>query len=79
LETVDDRDNWESDHAEWLQSVTAMAERLRQSGLEVIWVDLEPESFSQWCLARGIANDREARSRFAAEKIGNLPPLDKPA
>ena len=74
LETVDDRENWEQTHAQWQQSAVAMAARMQRAGLEVIWVDLEPEVFAHWCRDRGLLNDAEARSRFAAERIGNLPP-----
>ena len=73
LATADDAAEWNSTHAEWLQNAAAMAERLSRAGLEVIWIDLEPESFSEWCRARSISNNAEARSRFAAEQIGNLP------
>ena len=73
LETVDDRERWEANHADWLRAATASAKRLEQAGLEVVWVQLEPETFRQWCLARGLRNNAEARSRFAAEQIGNLP------
>jgi hypothetical protein len=70
---VDDAEKMQDSHAAWLRDAMAMAERLRQSGLEVVWVDVEPESFSRWCRGRGILNDSEARSRYAAEQIGNLP------
>jgi hypothetical protein len=78
IETVDDRATWDETHAQWQQNVQAMAERLHRAGLEVIWVDLEPESFAAWCRERGLRNDAEARSRFAAERIGNLPGPDQP-
>ena len=73
LETADDRDHWEKSHRDWQAHAQEMAERLRRAGLEVVWVDLEPDSCAAWCHARGIRNDAEARSRFAAEQIGNLP------
>jgi hypothetical protein len=70
---VDDREEWEETHAEWQAESELMAIRLRRAGLEIVWVDLEPDSFAEWCRARGIANNGESRSRFAAEFIGNLP------
>ncbi len=76
LEIVDDRDNWEDTFEEWERRAKDMVSRLRLAGLEVVWVDLEPDSFSRWCRSRGYRNDGEARSRFAAEKIGNIPPPD---
>jgi hypothetical protein len=77
LAVVDDRDNWESTFEEWDRLAKGMVSRLRLAGLEVVWVDLEPDSFSHWCRERGYKNDSEARSRFAAEKIGNVPPPDR--
>ena len=78
LEIVDDRDNWEDRFEEWEAKANEMAARLQQAGLQIIWVDIEPESFSAWCESRGLSNDGEARSRFAAETIGNLPSPEKP-
>src|SRR5262245_62148061 len=45
LATVDDKEKMQHSHAAWLRDAMAMAERLRQSGLEVVWVDVEPDSF----------------------------------
>jgi hypothetical protein len=73
LETVDDPQELPATYAEWLGGAEAMAVRLRQAQLEVVWVDVEPGSMSRWCGERGIPNDTEARSRYAAEQIGNLP------
>ena len=74
LEVVDDTDQWEDTYEKWKSDVDAMADRLRRAGLELVWVDLEPDKFSEWCKACGYRNDGEARSRFAAEQIGNMPP-----
>jgi hypothetical protein len=73
LEIADDPDAWEETHQEWQTNASAMADRLQHAGLEIVWVDLEPDSFAEWCRTRGLPNDSEARSRFAAEQIGNLP------
>ncbi|GEM_PF-1812500 len=79
LEVADDRDDWEPTFEDWEHHARGMVSRLKQAGLEVVWIDLEPESFAEWCRARGYKNDGEARSRFAAEKIGNIPPPGRPA
>ena len=73
LEIADDRETWRTTFEEWQQEVEARAGRLREAGLEVVWIDLEPESFLVWCKSRGYDNDAEARNRFASEKIGNIP------
>ena len=74
LETVDDREAWKATYEAWRGEAEAMAARLLRAGLEVTWIDLEVEAFSEWCESRGYANDTEARNRFAAEQIGNIPP-----
>jgi hypothetical protein len=73
LELVDDPDKWEESYAEWSRNSQQAADRLARAGLEIIWVDVDPDEFSQWCRGRSIQNDSEARSRYAAEQIGNLP------
>lgn len=73
LELADDRENWESSYEEWHRAAEAMAGRLLRAGLEVIWVDVDPEQFAHWCRQRGYLNDGESRSRYAAEQIGNIP------
>jgi hypothetical protein len=74
LELVADGEVWPDTFQQWQAESDAMAERLRRTGLEVVWVDLDAEQFAVWCQSRGYRNDREARNRFAAERIGNIPP-----
>ena len=78
LEIAEDRAAWRPTFKEWQQEVEARASRLREAGLEVVWIDLEPDSFLEWCMSRGYSNDAEARSRFASEQIGNIPPSSQP-
>jgi hypothetical protein len=78
LEIADDRENWKATFEEWQQEVEARAGRLRQAGLEIVWIDLEPESLSEWCRSRSYKNDAESRNRFAAEQVGNIPPPSQP-
>ena len=74
LEIATNRESWEPTFDEWQREVESRAERLRCAGLEVVWIDLEPDSFISWCQSREYANDAESRNRFAAEQIGNIPP-----
>ena len=74
LETVDDPETWKETFEEWQQETEERAGRLRQASLEVIRIDLDPDQFSEWCESRGYANDAEARNRYAAEQVGNIPP-----
>ena len=74
LEIADDRESWPATFEEWQRESNDRAERLSRAGLEIVWVDLEPDSFAAWCESRGYENDAEARNRFAAEQVGNIPP-----
>ena len=74
LQTVDDRETWQATYEAWACESEALADRLSRAGLEVIWIDLDAEEFQKWCESRGYANDTEARNRYAAEQIGNIPP-----
>jgi hypothetical protein len=78
LETADDREAWEATFEVWQQAVDARADRLRRAGLEITWIDLEPESFGAWCQSRAYPNNAESRNRFAAEQVGNIPPPPQP-
>jgi hypothetical protein len=73
LDVVDDRQVWEESYERWHGQAEVMAERLRRAGLEIVWVDLDVDELAAWCKSRGYCNDSEARSRYAAEQIGNIP------
>jgi hypothetical protein len=74
LEIAADRESWAPTFDASQREAEARAERLRAAGLKVVWIDLQPDSFTSWCQSRGYENDAEARNRFAAEQIGNIPP-----
>ena len=78
LEIADDLESWKATFEEWHEEVEAQSDRLSQARLEIVWVDLEPESFIEWCRTRGYPNDAESRNRFAAERVGNIPPPAQP-
>ena len=74
LEIAADRDAWPATFEDWQKDTDARGARLRQAGLEIVWIDLELSAFAAWCQSRGYANDAESRNRFASEQIGNIPP-----
>jgi hypothetical protein len=74
LQIADDRDVWPATFDDWQREAVDRAARLSRAGLEIVWIDLEPESLSAWCQSRGYSNDAESRNRFAAEQVGNIPP-----
>ena len=72
LETASDRGLFAAGFTEWQRGAEAMAERIRRSGFEVVWIDLDPEVIDAWCRARGYSNTSEKRFQYAAEQIGNV-------
>jgi hypothetical protein len=77
-EVASDAEQWDATYDAWLAAEQARADRLRRAGLDVIWVELDVDEFTRWCQSRSIVNDQEARLRYAAEAIGNLPPPARP-
>ncbi len=77
LEFAADRESWPATFDDWQGESNDRAERLRRADLEIVWIDLEPDSFAAWCQSRGYATDAESRNRFAAEQIGNIPPPEQ--
>lgn len=52
---------------EWRRSAAALESRMRHEGFIVERVDIDPETFPQWCKSQGLISDDRARSRFASE------------
>ncbi|WP_119388744.1 hypothetical protein [Taklimakanibacter lacteus] len=55
-------------YEEWRSSVRKVEHRMREEGHLIERIDLEPESFVQWCALRGLRTDAKARASFASEK-----------
>jgi len=72
LETVDDPQVFEPGFDRWQAGARAMAGRLERGGLEVIWIELDPDRITEWCKSRNYPNVNEKRFQFAAEQIGNV-------
>ncbi len=53
----------------WRIATEQMEQVVRQSGIEVLRVPIEPDVFAAWCAREGAAPDASARARYAAEAI----------
>ena len=62
-----DADTLHDTFDEWRGSVAAVESQMRHEGFIVERVDIDPETFPQWCKSRGLITDHRARSSYAAE------------
>lgn len=56
-------------YAEWFKSATAGEQHLKQQGIIVERVYIDPREFPAWCRARGLNADAAARMRFGNEFV----------
>ena len=70
--SVDDPEVFQGPFEEWREKAEAMARRLEQARLEIVWIEVDPDRMTEWCRARGCLNVNERRMQFAAEQIGNV-------
>jgi hypothetical protein len=64
-----DADKLPDTYAEWLASAEGLLVQLRRDGIAAERVPLDPDVFSAWCAAQGLALDAQARSRYASEVV----------
>ena len=64
-----DADKLPDTYAEWLASAEDLLAQLKRAGIDGERVPLDPDVFSAWCVARGLAPDAQARSRYASEVV----------
>jgi hypothetical protein len=67
-----DADELEASYAEWLQMAEEKLKQLLSSGLRVEKVDVDSEKLILWCNERGLENNGQARSLYAAERLSEL-------
>ncbi|TGD96053.1 hypothetical protein [Methylobacterium nonmethylotrophicum] len=53
-------------YAAWLMSATQVEREVSRSGVAVVRVRLEPETFLAWCREKGFAPNAKARAEFAS-------------
>jgi hypothetical protein len=67
-----DKDILEETHAEWVQNAEKAVQDLRQQGMKPVKVDVDVEELLRWCENQHIAVNGEARSQYAAAKVGEI-------
>jgi predicted RNA-binding protein len=67
-----DSHEFEGSYVECLQLAEEKAKELKGRGLRVEKVDLDSEKLILWCNERGLENNGQARSRYAAERLAEL-------
>ncbi|HED1416057.1 TPA: hypothetical protein R4S01_002905 [Enterobacter hormaechei subsp. steigerwaltii] len=60
-------DSWvlPDDYRDWLIRFNQMIDRYERSGIEVIKVEIEPNEFTNWCLANGCEISTKSCNDFA--------------
>ena len=71
-QSVDDPEVFQAPYEEWSEKSEAMARRLENARMEVVWIEADPDRMAEWCRVRGCRNVNERRMQFAAEQIGNV-------
>ncbi len=64
-----DVDKLPDTYTDWLASAEGLLAQLRRDGIAAERVPLDPDVFSAWCVARGLAPDAQARSQYASEVV----------
>ncbi len=67
-----DADELEASYDEWLQVAEEKYKEIQSSGLRVEQVDVDSEKLIRWCNERGLENNGQARSLYAAERLSEL-------
>ena len=61
-----DAEKLHDSYEDWLGAATQSEQRIRQSGQIVVRAYIDPVEFPNWCRARGLNVDAEARALFAS-------------
>ncbi len=67
-----DAEELEMSYIEWLQVAEERFKEIQSKGFRVERVDVDSEELILWCNERGLENNGNARSRYAAEKLSEL-------
>jgi hypothetical protein len=67
-----DADDFEASYVQWVQVAEEKLKQLRSSVIRVEKVDMDSEKLILWCNERGLENNAQARSLYAAERLSEL-------
>lgn len=65
--TFEDADQLHNTYDEWLASVERLERTMKIKGVAIEWVTIDPDTFPDWCRARNLRLNGEARSQFAGD------------
>ncbi len=65
LEIMADRDVLPPTYDSWRQKADALERDLKRQGVVTVHAVIDPETFPEWCAARGLHVDAQARGEFA--------------
>lgn len=66
LGIMSDREKLPRTFSEWRMKAETGEKKLRRDGKVVVRAFIDPKSFPEWCRARGLNIDSQARNQFAA-------------
>jgi hypothetical protein len=69
LKLFDDGQKMPATWKEWLKIAEEMEQGLKAYGHVVMRVNIEPNTFSDWCATHGTSPGREGRKRFVAAAV----------
>lgn len=65
LEIFTDPQNMPATYKEWKVIVTRQCEVIKRNGSIAIRADIDPDTFTEWCHARGFLANSQGRTAFA--------------
>ena len=67
-----DGDNLPSTYEKWLASAELGEKKLGESGVRVVRIVIDADTFPVWCASLGCDVNTEARKRFVREKVADF-------
>lgn len=67
-----DGDKLPATYEQWLQKAENGIAQLRRDGHVIVKVNLNPDTFIEWCRVRGLDVNSDSRRRFASEFVARI-------
>ncbi len=66
-----DGDNLPATYEEWLRKSEGLENKISESGVRVVRIIIDADTFLVWCASLGCDVNTEARKRFIREKVAD--------
>ena len=66
LAVFEDATNLPRTFSDWLAKAEQIEQAMRQRGIRVVRVEIDPDRFPAWCTAHGLKVDANGRTRYAS-------------